>query len=175
MTLITSSNGLRPPKEILLMEKEHVNLTDRVKRLRGDKLYMIPPHSILVLNGKDKTTRMIPLNSTAEAVFEVLCGDETTGRWLFAKDGLPIKSIKKGFARACERAGIDDLRPYDLRHAPCRKKRPPSRYLGTARPCTACTGFRLCLTHHARLRTCHMGRHAKSRRFSSIFAPRARI
>jgi site-specific recombinase XerD len=59
---------------------------------------------------------MIPLNSTAEAVFEVLCGDETTGRWLFAKGGLPIKSIKKGFARACERAGIDDLRPYDLRH-----------------------------------------------------------
>jgi integrase len=59
---------------------------------------------------------MIPLNSTAETVFEVLCGDETTGRWLFAKDGKPIKSIKKGFARACERAGIDDLRPYDLRH-----------------------------------------------------------
>jgi integrase len=113
---ILLNTGLRPPKEILLMEKEHVNLTDRVKRLRGDKMYMVPPHSIFVLNGKDGTTRMIPLNRAAEAVFEVLCGDETTGRWLFAKDGLPIKSIKKGFARACERAGIDDLRPYDLRH-----------------------------------------------------------
>jgi site-specific recombinase XerD len=37
-------------------------------------------------------------------------------RWLFAKDSKPIKSIKKGFASACSRAGIDDLRPYDLRH-----------------------------------------------------------
>ncbi|MBD0373275.1 MAG: tyrosine-type recombinase/integrase [Pyrinomonadaceae bacterium] len=59
---------------------------------------------------------MVPLNSTAERIFELLCGDETTGRWLFAKDGKPIKSIKKGFAAACARAGIDDLRPYDLRH-----------------------------------------------------------
>jgi site-specific recombinase XerD len=27
-----------------------------------------------------------------------------------------MKSIKKGFAAACERAKIEDLRPYDLRH-----------------------------------------------------------
>ena len=27
-----------------------------------------------------------------------------------------IKSIKKGFAAACARAGIEELRPYDLRH-----------------------------------------------------------
>jgi integrase len=27
-----------------------------------------------------------------------------------------MKSIKKGFAAACVRAGIEDLRPYDLRH-----------------------------------------------------------
>ncbi len=113
---ILLNTGLRPPKEILLMEKEHVNLTDKVKRWRGDKIYMIPPHSIFVLNGKDVTTRMVPLNSTAEQIFEVLCGDETSGKWLFAKDGKPIKSIKKGFTRACERAGIEDLRPYDLRH-----------------------------------------------------------
>jgi hypothetical protein len=46
----------------------------------------------------------------------VLVGDETTGRWLFSKNGQPIKSIKKGFSSACERAGIEDLRPYDLRH-----------------------------------------------------------
>src|SRR4051794_4505071 len=113
---IILNTGLRPPKEILLMEKEHVNLTDRVKCIKLDRVYMIPPHSIFVANGKDSTTRMIPLNSTAEAIFKVLCSDETTGRWLFAKDGLPIKSIKKGWQRACGRAGIDDLRPYDLRH-----------------------------------------------------------
>jgi integrase len=113
---ILLNTGLRPPKEILLMEKEHVNLTDRVKRFKADKIYVIPPHSVFVANGKDGTTRMVPLNSTAERIFEVLCGDETTGRWLFAKDGKRIKSIKKGWQAACARADIDDLRPYDLRH-----------------------------------------------------------
>lgn len=113
---ILLNTGLRPPKEILLMEKEHVNLTDKVKRFKADRIYMIPPHSIFVANGKDSTTRMVPLNSTAERIFEVLCGDETTGRWLFSKDGKPIGSIKKGFQSACARAEIDDLRPYDLRH-----------------------------------------------------------
>ena len=59
---------------------------------------------------------MIPLNQAAARIFEILVGDETTGRWLFSKNGQPIKSIKKGFSSACERAGIEDLRPYDLRH-----------------------------------------------------------
>jgi integrase len=113
---IILNTGLRPPKEILLMEKEHVNLTDKVKRFKADKIYVIPPRSVFVANGKDGTTRMVPLNETAERIFEALCGDVTTGRWLFAKDGQPVKSIKKGWQRACGRAGIDDLRPYDLRH-----------------------------------------------------------
>jgi integrase len=113
---ILLNTGLRPPKEILLMEKEHVNLSDKVKRFRADKVYMIPPQSIFVANGKDGTTRMVPLNSTAAGIFEVLVSDESNGRWLFTKDGNPIRSMKKGFSAACERAGIEDLRPYDLRH-----------------------------------------------------------
>ena len=32
------------------------------------------------------------------------------------RKGEPIKAIKKGFAAACVRAGIENLRPYDLRH-----------------------------------------------------------
>jgi integrase len=114
---IILNTGLRPPKEILLMEKAHVNLGDSVKRFKDDKLYMVPPRSIFVANGKDGSTRMVPLNATAARVFEVLLDDETTGRWLFAKNGQPIKSIKKGFSSACDRAGIEDLRPYDLRHS----------------------------------------------------------
>jgi integrase len=113
---IVLNTGLRPPKEILLMEKDHVNLTDKVRRYKGDRLYLIPPHSIFIANGKDGTTRMIPLNQTIIRILEVLVGDETTGRWLFSNNGQPIKSIKKGFVMACKRAGIEDLRPYDLRH-----------------------------------------------------------
>ncbi len=114
---ILLNTGLRPPKEILLTEKEHVNLTDKMKRFKGEgKIHIIPPRALLVANGKGGTTRMVPLNSSARRVLEVLCGDETTGRWLFGRDSKPVGSIKKGFQRACERAGIDDLRPYDLRH-----------------------------------------------------------
>lgn len=60
---------------------------------------------------------MLPLNRVARNVFKLLVEDATTGQWLFTnRDGEPVKSIKKGFAAACARAGIEDLRPYDLRH-----------------------------------------------------------
>ena len=59
---------------------------------------------------------MDPLNQTAICIFEILVGDETTGQWLFSKNGQPVKSIKKGFSSACEQAGIENLRSYDLRH-----------------------------------------------------------
>jgi len=52
-----------------------------------------------------------------EKVFQTLVEDGTAGDWLFTnRDGEPMKAIKKGFAAACERAKIKDLRPYDLRH-----------------------------------------------------------
>ncbi len=60
---------------------------------------------------------MLPLNRVAYNVFTILIGDSTTGEWLFTnRDGKPMKAIEKGFAAACARAKIDDLRPYDLRH-----------------------------------------------------------
>ena len=73
--------------------------------------------ALLVAHGKDGRTRMVPLNETARRILQVLCGDSTTGDWLFVgRAGRPLGSIKKGFAAACERAGIEGLRPYDLRH-----------------------------------------------------------
>jgi integrase len=42
------------------------------------------------------------------------------GEWLFTnRKGEPIKAIKKVFAAARARAGIENLRPYDLRHTFC--------------------------------------------------------
>jgi integrase len=59
----------------------------------------------------------LPLNRTAQKVFRILLADATTGEWLFTnREDEPIKTIKKGFAAACARAGIENLRPYDLRH-----------------------------------------------------------
>lgn len=59
----------------------------------------------------------MPLNQSAQKVFRILLEDATTGEWLFTnRKDEPIKAIKKGFAAACARAGIENLRPYDLRH-----------------------------------------------------------
>lgn len=49
---IILDTGLRPPKEILSMGKDHVNLADSVKRLRADKLYLIPRALSLLLTGR---------------------------------------------------------------------------------------------------------------------------
>jgi integrase len=115
---ILLNTGLRPPQEILGIEKEHVNLSDesRYYRFKGQDV-LLPPCSLFVARGKGGRTRTIPLNQTAQRIFNVLCGDSATGKWLFLnRDGKPLASIKKGFAAACGRAKISDLRPYDLRH-----------------------------------------------------------
>jgi integrase len=57
------------------------------------------------------------LNNTSLTVFKILCEDVSTGKWLFLnREGKPLQSIKKGFRCACAWAGIENLRPYDLRH-----------------------------------------------------------
>lgn len=116
---IILNTGIRPPKEVLSIKKEHVNLSEEARYYRVDKIdVLIPPRAVLVAKGKDGKPRVLPLNGLAQNVFTILVGDSTTGEWLFTnRDGKPMKAIKKGFTAACVRAEIDDLRPYDLRHS----------------------------------------------------------
>jgi integrase len=118
--------GLRPPREILLAEKRHANVMDARRpytfthrdgaHLEGQTV-ILPPKSLLVVHGKAGRTRVVPLNSKALGVVEVLVADAATGDYLFAnREGEPFGSIKKGFQAACRRAKITNLRPYDLRH-----------------------------------------------------------
>jgi integrase len=115
---IVLNTGIRPPKEVLAICKEHVNLSDEARYCRVEKGdVLIPPRAVLVAKGKDGKPRVLPLNQTAQKVFRILLADATTGEWLFTnRKDEPIKTIKKGFAAACARAGIRNLRPYDLRH-----------------------------------------------------------
>lgn len=103
---------------MLGIQKAHVNLTDEpryFKHLGTD--HLIPPRALFVAEAKDNRVRSIPLNSVAENILRVLCSDVTTGSWLFLnRKGKPLGSVKKGWQAACTRAGITDLRPYDLRH-----------------------------------------------------------
>ena len=118
ITRIVLNTGIRPPKEVLAIRKAHVNLGDEALYCRveqGDVL--VPPKAVLVAKGKDGKPRVLPLNLTAQKVFRILLEDATTGEWLFTnRKDEPIKTIKKGFSAACKRAGIENLRPYDLRH-----------------------------------------------------------
>lgn len=120
---ILLNTGLRPPKEILGIEKEHINLSDKTKRYKFEakpgvvENIMIPPNALFVARAKDGRTRVIPLNQTMQATFRILSHDATVTNHLFLnRAGQPLGSIKRGWQRACERAEIDDLRPYDLRH-----------------------------------------------------------
>jgi integrase len=118
ITRIVLNTGIRPPKEVLGIKKAHLNLGDEGVYFRVERAdALIPPKAVLVAKGKDGKPRVLPLNRTAQNVFKILVDDATTGEWLFTnRDDEPIKAIKKGFSAACKRAGIKDLRPYDLRH-----------------------------------------------------------
>jgi integrase len=116
---IVLNTGIRPPKEVLGIKKEHVNLSDDARYCRVEKTdVVIPPNAVMVAKGKDGRARVLPLNPTARRVFEILVGDSTTGEWLFTnRINERMEAIKKGFRAACTRAGIEDLRAYDLRHS----------------------------------------------------------
>lgn len=115
---IVLNTGIRPPKEVLAIRKEHVNLSDDQRYCKVERTdVLIPPRAILVAKGKNGRPRVLPLNRTVQRVFAVLATDSKTEGWLFTnRDDEPIKAIKTGFTKACTRAGIEDLRPYDLRH-----------------------------------------------------------
>jgi integrase len=115
---IVLNTGIRPPKEVLSIKKEHVNLLDEARYCKVEKTdVLIPPRAVLVARGKDGRPRILPLNSVTQEVFSNLVADCVTSDWLFTnREGEPMKAVKKGFTSACRRAGIVDLRPYDLRH-----------------------------------------------------------
>ena len=115
---IVLNTGIRPPKEVLAIRKEHVNLSDEQRYCKVERTdVLIPLRAVMVAKGKNGRPRVLPLNRAAQGVFANLVKDASAEGWLFTnRNGDPIKAIKKGFTRACTRAGIEDLRPYDLRH-----------------------------------------------------------
>ncbi len=115
---IVLNTGIRPPKEVLAIRKEHVNLSNEQRYCKVERTDMlIPPWAVLVAKGKNGQPRVLPLNSTAQSVFAILVTNATKEGWLFTnRNSQPMKAIKTGFTKACTRAGIENLRPYDLRH-----------------------------------------------------------
>jgi integrase len=102
----------------LAIRNEHVNLSNEQRYCKVEETdVLVPPRAVLVAKGKNGRPRVLPLNRTAQIVFSSLLEDATTKGWLLtSRNGKQMKAIKKGFTAACARAGIEDLRAYDLRH-----------------------------------------------------------
>ncbi len=72
-------------------------------------------------NTKSGRRRSIPLNIEARAAIVTMRGYTAqhcpATPWVFAhRDGARLKSVKRAFATACRRAGIEDFHIHDLRH-----------------------------------------------------------
>lgn len=70
---------------------------------------------------KTAKARIIPVNEEARAALisraSFRAQNCPNSPWVFCNtQGVRIASIKKGFRLACERAGIEDFTPHDLRH-----------------------------------------------------------
>ena len=93
--------------EILNLQWKHVDLERRQ--------ITIPSSS-----SKTNRKRVIPINDTLVRELKRVnsSGEGHVFLYLDSKTGKnrPVKSIKTAFNRACERAGIEDLRFHDLRH-----------------------------------------------------------
>src|SRR5260370_21314035 len=73
ITRIVLNTGIRPPKEVLVMRKEHVNLGDVARYVIVDQRdVLLPSKSALVAKGTDGKPRFVPLNLTAQNAFSIL-------------------------------------------------------------------------------------------------------
>jgi len=59
--------------------------------------------------------RVIPLNTTAQQALSNL-KQTATSEFVFARNQMPYRHIRKSFDRACERAKLHGVTPHVLRH-----------------------------------------------------------
>ncbi len=107
--------GWRVKSEILTREKSHLDLKAGWLRLepgetKNDEGRMFPllPRLRQILEAQGERTRQI---------------EQETGRiirWLFHRDGKPIKSFRRAWLTACTKAGLSGRIPYDFRRTAIR-------------------------------------------------------
>lgn len=90
--------GMRQ-SELVSLQWEHINLSIRTAFLPMTK------------NG---LSRSVPLSPTALSILRAMYRERGVG---FVFEGLTTEAVKRGFSRACKRAGLVDLHFHDLRHS----------------------------------------------------------
>ena len=76
-------------------------------------------NEIRMVQSKTDKPKTIPLSSKARAVLQEIFQDKEKSQNAFTFDGMRffnVADVKKSFASACKRAGIEDFRIHDLRH-----------------------------------------------------------
>src|SRR5258708_6816203 len=69
---IVLNTGIRPPKEVLAIRKEHLNLGDEARYYRVEKgEVLVPPKTVLVAKGKDGKPLVFPLHHPAPGIFRI--------------------------------------------------------------------------------------------------------
>jgi len=94
--------------ELLGLQWSRVDMKERLIHLEGE-------------HTKAGKRRSVPLNSEAHRALLARANVRAThcpgSPWVFANEtGQRIQSVKRSFATACRRAGIEDFRIHDLRH-----------------------------------------------------------
>jgi len=104
LIMVALHTGLRRG-ELLGLEWSRVDLRSRF-------IHLAPEHQ----KGKKHST--VPLNAPAREALLGRAGHRATicpdSAWVFTRKGSRIGSIKKSFATACQKAGIEDFHIHDL-------------------------------------------------------------
>ena len=103
LIVIGTQTGMRKA-ELLGLTWDRVDLDGRIIRLEAR-------------HTKNRKPRAIPINQTCQDAL-ACCATRRRNQWVFPSDQTegPVTEIKRGFATACKRAGLDDVTPHILRH-----------------------------------------------------------
>ncbi|HZT57529.1 MAG TPA: site-specific integrase [Pyrinomonadaceae bacterium] len=105
--------------ELFRLRREDLNFGPAtVSRVVNGEVWDVPSGWLLIEKSKSGRPRVIPMSRRVLEILRRLCEDVATGEYVFrsVRTGGRVNDIKKGFAGACEEAGIDNFTFHDLRH-----------------------------------------------------------
>lgn len=102
--VLLALHTLARPKAIFNLRVEQVDLVN-------NRINLLPAGALQ----SNKRRPILPITPTLRAELVRAVAESRSG-YIVEKDGLPLKSMRKAFARAANRAGLSGATPYILRH-----------------------------------------------------------
>jgi len=106
---VSLGTGMRKGIELLKLKVGHVNFSSHPVffPIRGGSAE-IPPSWLIVVQGKGKKYRLIPMNNQVRETLSAFCRDRASDEFVIDKDVNEVNdySLRWGFEEACTRAEI---------------------------------------------------------------------